>query len=429
MDSNKKQDRYEDRLIRMGELARNNLGLKDEKSIELWPNGSAQDRINRSKVLEIFQAYSKDLKRSKELNPKADYDKIGFVTTKTFNFICKNKGNKKKNIWIANTIEDTVVGADPEFLLMNDDGSVKYAAGIAGFHYDDQLGSDGPLAEIRPDPTVEVSDLVQNIQDILRRHKNAKLIQKYQWVGGCYHYGPQEGGGSRVWTLGGHIHIGTPARLARAINSFGENYGTSVYSCLNKVLDEYVAIPSIKIDGKENSRKRRVTDYGGFGDIRTNHGRLEYRMLSGEWLTHPEMAKIVIGTVKAIAHAFFKLLDESNYKHHMVMTKNQESSNCDGDFRFFDDNFDFWQNIEIVKYFGATKGPKDMHQIFKNSDIRFDKPFFTALSKKFRALPTYKDYSEYLDKFIELVSLPNNILANRDKELKHTWVEESKFII
>jgi hypothetical protein len=31
MNSNQKQDRYEDRLIRMGERARNNLGLKEAK--------------------------------------------------------------------------------------------------------------------------------------------------------------------------------------------------------------------------------------------------------------------------------------------------------------------------------------------------------------------------------------------------------------
>jgi len=428
MDSNKKQERYEDRLIRMGEAARNNLGLKDEKSIELWPDGSTQDRINRSKVLEIFQAYSIDLKKAKESNPAADYDKIGFVTTKTFNFICKDKRRKKKNIWIADTIEDTVIGADPEFLLMNNDGKIRYAAHVAGFYHEDQLGSDGPWAEIRPDPAIDVSDFIDNIQEILKHHKNTEAIQEYQWLGGCYYYGQQIGGASRSWPLGGHIHIGSPARLARATASFGDHYKESVYACLDKILDEYVAIPAIKIDGKEDSRKRR-SEFGEFGDVRLDHDRLEYRMLSGEWLTHPEMAKIVIGTVKAISHAFFRILDEADYKHSMIMTDRQQSSKQDNDFKFYSNGFDGWKNIEIVKHFGAIKSSAVMHKMLDNSDVKFDKPFFMALKRKFRALSTYKDYSGYLDKFIELVSLPNKMLADRDKELRHTWVEESKFIL
>jgi len=42
MDGNTKADRNEDRLIRMGERARENLGLKNDKSVELWP---ADDNI------------------------------------------------------------------------------------------------------------------------------------------------------------------------------------------------------------------------------------------------------------------------------------------------------------------------------------------------------------------------------------------------
>ena len=47
MDSNKKQGRNEDGLIRMGAKARENLGLSKEKSVELWPDsGNSEDRIH-----------------------------------------------------------------------------------------------------------------------------------------------------------------------------------------------------------------------------------------------------------------------------------------------------------------------------------------------------------------------------------------------
>jgi len=429
MGSNKKENRYEDKLIRMGEKARHNLGLRDEKTVELWPEGPSQDRINRSKVLEIFQAYSSDLKKAKKSVGEEDYDRIGFVTSRTFDYICKDKRKKKENIWIADTIEDTVVGADPEFLLMNDAGSVKYAAEIANFGHTDELGSDGPLAEIRPKPEIDVTDLVVNIQNVLKHHKNTKLIQEYSWMGGCYHYGKQEGASSRVWTLGGHIHIGTPARLARAITSFGRTYETSTYACLKKVLDEYVAIPMMRIDGLEDSMKRREQNYGHYGDVRNKHSRLEYRTISGEWLTHPEMAKMVIGTVKAVAHAFFQMLDEAEYKHSMIMTKKQQSSHDQGDFYFFDSSFCYWKNIEIMEAFNALRTSSEMYNILQKGAVKFQKAFFTDLKDKLRSLVTYKDYSEFIDAFLELVGLPDEVLGKRDKDLKHTWVGNKKFII
>lgn len=429
MDSNKKSDRYEDKLIRMGEKARQNLGLVDEKTVELWPEGEASDRISRSRVLEIFQAYSEDLKKAKSSIAEEDYGRIGFVTSRTFSYICKDKRKKKEHIWIADTVEDTVIGADPEFLLINADGTVKYAAEVQGFHHSDELGSDGPWAELRPKPEIEVAKFVANMQDLLRNHKNAKLINKYQWRGGCFYYAQREGGEDRTWPMGGHVHIGTPAKLARAIESFGDNYRTAVYACLNKALDEYITIPMIRLDGVEDATKRR-SEYGFYGDVRTDHGRLEYRSLSGEWFTHPRLAEITVGAVKAVAHAFFKILDESGYKHSMVMTKNQQGSNSRQDFRFFDRSFDDWKNIEIMKALNAIKNSGRMYQIMQEGKIEFRKPFFASLKKKLKSLPTYKDYSELLDAFVEVVSLSNDVLTKeRDRDLKHNWVGNKEFII
>ena len=70
-----------------------------------------------------------------------------------------------------------------------------------------------------------------------------------------------------------------------------------------------------------------------------------------------------------------------------------------------------------------------MYDILNRCAIDFSKPFFTTLKKKFRALSVYKYYSEYLDQFIELVSLPIGTLAKRDKDLKHTWIEDGEFIL
>lgn len=430
MDTNRKKSRYEDKLIRMGEKARDTLGLKNEKTVELWPEGPAIDRISRSKMLEIFKAYSGDIKRIKESMPEDDYTRVGFVTSRTFDFICKDSKKKKENIWIADTVEETVVGADPEFVLMNNDGSIKYAGEIGGFSYSDVLGSDGPWAEIRPAPEVKVVNFVNNIRDILRHHKNTELIQKYLWMGGCYYNSTREDGDRREWPIGGHIHLGTPGKLSKVIaNNNISNYEYALYSCLTKILDEYLAVPLMYVDGIQNSISRR-SRFGYYGDVRTDHGRLEYRSLSGEWLTHPDMATMTIGTTKAIAHAFFKMLDEVDYDAKFVMTKAQfEHNNTDRNFDFFNSSFNGWKDIGITKEFKATKSSARMREILQSGKIAFNKSSFTSLDGKLKSLSTYKEYSKFIDAFIELFKLPKKVIHDRDKDLKHNWVGNKEFII
>jgi hypothetical protein len=66
MDNNRKDGRNEDKLIRMGEKARANLGLTNDKAVELWPdNNDINGKINHNILALIFQAYSKDLKELK----------------------------------------------------------------------------------------------------------------------------------------------------------------------------------------------------------------------------------------------------------------------------------------------------------------------------------------------------------------------------
>lgn len=440
MNTNKKSGRQEDRLIRIGGKARESLGLAGESSVELWPQGSDEDRINRSRELEIFHAYSDELKDLKSGMPQEEFCRVGFVTSKTFNYICRDSRKEKQDIWIADTVEDTVIGGDPEFLLVRDDGIIKYAGSISGFS-DYELGSDGPWAEVRPKPTVKVDDFIKNIRTILRTHPNKGLIEDYQWLSGCYMEGDMEGDpsyGRRELGIGGHIHIGTPVKLAKEIQNNSDSredgygyrnlYKDAAYSCLKKILDEYIAIPMIKLDGLKNTVLRRKS-YGGFHDIRTDHGRLEYRTLSGEWFTHPELARAVIGSVKAVSHAFFKILDAGNHNKKIIMTSTQQKSNSYEDFYFFDGSFSHWKNIEIMKDMGTTKNSNWMMKALNKGEIALNNTYFRDLEKMIRKLPTYREYSEYLDYFLKVVSLPNNKLKGRDKELKNTWVGKAKFII
>lgn len=434
MDSNKKNNRNENGLIRLGVKARRNLGLTGEKVVEVWPDTDTSGRINRSKSLEIFQAYSSDLKKAKESMSNDDFERVGFVTSTIFSYVCKDGRKNKENIWLADTVEDTVVGGDPEFMLFDKNGNIMYASKVNNLGHNAELGSDGPLAELRPKPTIEVEDFVNNIQDILTNHPNTKLIDPYEWVGGCHHHGYETGASTeaiRDWSVGGHIHLGTPGNLAQKISSFGSNYSQAVYACLQRILDDYVAVPMMKLDGKKNGMKRRE-HYGYFGDHKTDHSRLEYRTLSGEWLTHPELARIVIGTVKAIAHAYFRALEDGGFKHSLIMTKKHQEINewySHQGLVFFHEAFDSWKNIEITRAFNTISSSGDMRAILHKWEKEFRKSYFDELKAKYRSLQTYREYADYIDKFIEVVKLPQNVLNEREKGLKHTWVGNSNFII
>lgn len=428
MDSNRKRGRHEDQLIRLSKKAREALGLDHEDTVELWPDGSIHNRIHRNKVLKIFKAYSKDLNEARKKVSEEDFYRIGFVTTRTFNIICgPGKEGEQASIWISDTVEDIIVGADPEFLLVTNDGRVQYAAEVEGLDYNDVLGSDGPLAEIRPDPEITVDIFVNNIRDILTNHRNTELIKEFQWLGGCYYLKDTIGRGNKELPIGGHIHIGTPAKLAAKIANKEINESL-VFSCLAKILDEYLAIPLIRLDGKENSIKRRQ-QYGYYGDFRTDNGRLEYRALSGEWLTHPVIASKILGVAKALAHEYFKILDESNYDPSLVVY----DDDCDNHniyyYDVYNDDFDSWKQIEIIKVFDAHLKTSRVRKILNNGTIRFTKGFFNKLKTGLTSISVYNQYAEYIDPFLQLVQMPAKDLLERDKDLKHTWVEGQEFII
>jgi hypothetical protein len=442
MDSNRKDSRNEHGLIRMGQKARNNLGLANDKTVELWPNNNSDgDRINRSKVLEIFKAYSSDIQKIKRDMPHGEQVRAGFVTSKTFAYICKDQRKKKDSIWIADGIEDTFIGGDPEFALFTDNGKIRYASEVLSFGSD--LGSDGPLAELRPEPAIEVKKFVDRIKKMLKSHPSTDNIQDYEWKSGCIYKAVRAGTGVVMdWPIGGHIHIGTPLRLAKKIESLnnssqnkGDLYQQAVFSCLNKAIDEMVAIPMIKVDGKEPAIKRRngPGGYGTFGCYKRDRGRLEYRTISGEWLSHPKMAAAVLGTAKAIAHSFFVLMEDRNFDENAIMTNSQlKTFSNSGHFKrleHFESSFTGWKDIRVMEDLGTILDSSKMINILHKVEIEFNKDYYTKLSRMLKSLPTYSQYSKHIDFFLEMVALPYESFKTMDRNLKRTWIKKSAFII
>lgn len=419
MDGNKKTDRGEDKLIRIGVKARSNMGLDNEKSVELWPTNNVSGRINRSKVLNIYQAYSADLKsaRSNGMSPE-ECLRVGFVTTRTFEYICGNAADKN-DIWISQSIDDTVIGGDPEFILIDDDNEVIYASSV--INRDGELASDGPLAELRPDPTIEAEDFVKAIQKILSSHPRVKDIKKYSWRAACCWLGRGKDDERDEWPTGGHIHIGTPIQVAQKI-SINNTFKYFYYVTLNRILDELLGIPLMRMDNKQESITRR-RHYGAFGSYRTDHGRLEYRTLSGMWMAHPKLALTTLGVAKAIIDSYFQMLEAKNFKIEYLSGISNSSTNC------FISNFNSWDNMQIMHEFGTTMSSGEMIDILHSYKIKYDKAYIKKLSDRLKRLPTYDKYAQHIDNLIELVSLPYQKVSKMSKDLKKTWVEGEDFII
>ena len=130
-----------------------------------------------------------------------------------------------------------------------------------------------------------------------------------------------------------------------------EIFRKSTHAILQKILDELVAIPMMKVEGVKESCERRQQSYGKYGGSRVkgpHSERLEYRTLSGQWLTHPALASAVLGTVKAISHSIFKDIEDNGNDVKFVSFKGKDST-------YFHGNYNDWNNIPIIHNYGTAK--------------------------------------------------------------------------
>lgn len=423
MDTNKKAGRRENKLIRIGEKARANLGLTNDKTVELWPNSSTKERIARSTVLTIFRAFSSDIKKLREQGmSQEDILRVGFVTTNTFNHLCTN--NDATNIWITDSTNEIIIGGDPEFILINNDEAV-YAGKVDGLYHNGRFGSDGPLAELRPDPESSVDIFVNNIYNLLSNTTITKCIQDFKWAGGCFYRMRRVGREKQQdWPIGGHIHIGTPMLIVDKMIK-NETFRMKIHSVIQRILDSFVAVPMMKVEGVDVSCSRR-RHYGQYGARRTTgvgNNRLEYRTLSGQWLTHPKMAKAVLETVQAIVHAIFKDVEDHDMDSAFISDDNVDI------YMYFSNDTNPWENIELTRKYGVIESNAEMRAILEHGDITFSTQYINKIKNKLRSLTTYETHKNNIDVFCDIISQSKRDLAKQETDLKKTWLEGKNLII
>jgi len=425
MTTNKKQDRHEHNLIRMPALTRNNLSIKED--------GVVLTRNNTSCNLNVYKAFSADiLELKKQGISKADLCKIGFVTRDTFKkFTNAHRRILKSNIFISphkphkRAPFKMLIGADPEFLLFNDDGNVVRANNI--LQKPGLIGSDGAMTEVRPYPHESPADLVDSIHDIFSNTNLTNKIEKYVWKAAVYYKDDQ-----RDYPVGGHIHLGNPPD----INTYmANNEKLYLFAVFNKIMDELLAIPLIKLDGTDLGKARRSEcemamgnkGYGFYGEWRACDGRLEYRTLSGLWLAHPVLSNCVLGTAKVIAEEIYKRAYDEKFatclfKHPEIELNHHKL--------LYNSDFDDWKNIPIANELNCTKSSNFMTTIINTSDAnsitaKYLKNWYTEITR----LTTYKKYAECIDMLYNILQMPQEKFDTMECSIKKNWLEGGDFLI
>lgn len=183
---------------------------------------------------------------------------------------------------MSTIIKDFTLGADPEFACeLNREiivaGDVLQDRDTAEFGGD----GNGTTFEIRPAPSKNPLQIVNNIRDIFVRHTlDYPEFLKYKWVAGTWHRG---------YPLGGHVHFGISA------DTLNPKEGVNI-------LDHYVGLISLLLEKKEDGLLRRKGgNYGCMGDLREQDWGFEYRPMSS-WLGSPYVAAAMLCLSKTVMY-------------------------------------------------------------------------------------------------------------------------------
>lgn len=430
MDNNQKTDRNEHGLVRMSASVRKHMKFVDS-TVEIFPVGvSATEKIARTQSLSIFQSFLADSRSIKKKIAAGELTaeeavRVGFVTTKTLSRITGGSTTKnKRSIWVSDTISDTVIGSDPEFLIFErDSGNVMNASRLMS--KSGKMGSDGAMAEIRPDPTVDPAAHVSNMVKIFKSDKAVKLIDKYRWSAECYHRD-----NNRDYPVGGHIHIGNPMKIA----DMPQDSRVAFFRCMNKVMDELLAVPLIKLDGADKGSRRRIDcqvnsgggGFGYFGEYRLCGGRLEHRTLSGMWLLHPSVARAVFGTAKAIMDEVFKLVSDNKYRK-KYMCLFPESSRTT---HMWKKGFDGWKNIGLMEDMRCVASSDFMiNTLHKSDSSSINSAYLDKWLTKMKSFSTFRKHSQYIYGLHEILKISTTNLQGWDREIQKNWVRQKKFMV
>ncbi len=239
-------------------------------------------------TLQVAPAYLKDVEQDSTL---------AYVTSRIFEAL-KIDGLEIYEQEV-DLVDGITLGCDPEFFLVDDADRVIYASQF--FRRWGDVGHDGPMVEIRPLPSTSEVIVAENIMALINKARYImngrtnilsfnRLINgaDIKMLGASAHRGE---------AAGFHLHFGLPKPLLGA-----HKYNRKLLAAqIVKVLDFYVGIPSIILEGSEDCFRRTFVQstYGKPGSFNLDNRTLEYRVPGGYLLRHPTftMGLMALGAV------------------------------------------------------------------------------------------------------------------------------------
>ena len=422
MDTNKKKDRKEDTLLRAAKIVRDKLNL-DNANLNVC---SLDNTTKALAAITPFQAFSSDIKKARkmyeegEFKNEKDLERTCFVSSDIFNRFAKDNNKDLIEVVLSDTFHSMLIGTDPELLLL-EEGEVINACNIPGMSKLAQFGADGAMAELRPHPAYTPIDLVKNIKDILRNDQFTKNIRQYDWMSACYFENA-----NRDFPVGTHIHFDNPPQIAQLT----EGARMRLFAVTNKILDELLTIPMIRLDGTKGHNRRAKCKmalagnfgnvygkgYGFFGEWRPCHGRLEYRSLSGLVISDPNICVNVFGTGQAIVEAIYKKAIHNKLNKNYILPEKYTVKGIYGN------DFNSWKKIPIIEEFKCIKSSDFMHTVMdKSSRVEVDIKYIKRWLSSMRKLSTYNKYEKHIEALGELLTSSARALDGLNKNIKDTW--------
>lgn len=265
--------------------------LIDAYNISLGTKFFCEDPYKREHNLVAQNAYIEDISNNKN-------NRYCFVSENTYNKLCLKRTT------------ELLIGCDPELFLVDIKSNTLIKA-IDFLEKEGPVGHDGVVAEIRPNPSIDPNTLTYNIHNLLQKLRfkiNTEPILKNNIIkltaADCY---------NNVFA-GFHVHFGVPDDMIKfqANKSFIDLFNDMTY-----ILDYYVGVVSILIDGVNSYRRLNPAQvYGKAGDYRVK-STFEYRVPSGNILKHPIYTKGILAlSLVVMSDILSKVIQiTDNFKH------------------------------------------------------------------------------------------------------------------
>ncbi len=190
---------------------------------------------------------------------------------------------------------ELTVGCDPELFLLNRK-THRVLPAYKILPKESQFGSDGDLAELRPDYALSPEQLVLNIRKIISGIPYKIPLSLYPYTSSWH----------ALRSCGFHIHLGLPIELL----SFAVDKTDTFIKNIILALDYFVGIPAAALD--PDDKRRFCKKYGSPGDYKLSMRTLEYRTPGGFHLRSPAYSRSLITSAFRVIEEIIKDAEEAS---------------------------------------------------------------------------------------------------------------------